>query len=49
MASHFIESALQRDYPLTMGMVVVYTALLLTMNALVDFSYSLIDPRVKVE
>lgn len=49
MASHFIEAALQRDYPLTMGMVLVYTTILLTMNALVDFSYALIDPRVKVE
>jgi oligopeptide transport system permease protein len=49
MGSHFIEGALQRDYTLTMGMVLVYTALLLTMNALVDFSYALIDPRVKLE
>jgi ABC-type dipeptide/oligopeptide/nickel transport system permease component len=32
-----------------MGMVVVYTVILLVMNALVDASYSLIDPRVKVE
>jgi ABC-type dipeptide/oligopeptide/nickel transport system permease component len=49
MASHFIEAALQRDYPLAMGMVVVYTVILLVMNALVDASYSVIDPRVKVE
>lgn len=49
MGSHFIEAAIQRDYPLAMGMVLVYTALLLTMNALVDFSYALIDPRVKLE
>jgi oligopeptide transport system permease protein len=49
MGSHFIEGALQRDYTLTMGMVLIYTGLLLTMNALVDFSYALIDPRVKLE
>jgi ABC-type dipeptide/oligopeptide/nickel transport system permease component len=49
MGSHFIEGAMQRDYTLTMGMVLVYTALLLVMNALVDFSYALIDPRVKLE
>lgn len=49
MGSHFIESAMQRDYPLAMGMVLIYTALLLVMNALVDFSYALIDPRVKLE
>jgi oligopeptide transport system permease protein len=49
MASHFVEAAIQRDYTLALGMVVVYTVILLVMNALVDASYSLIDPRVKVE
>jgi oligopeptide transport system permease protein len=49
MASHFVEAATQRDYPLALGMVIVYTIILLVMNALVDSSYSLIDPRVKVE
>jgi oligopeptide transport system permease protein len=47
MSSHFIDAAIQRDYPLALGMVVIYTIILLTMNALVDASYSLIDPRVK--
>lgn len=49
MGSHFIEAATQRDYTLAMGMVLVYTALLYTMNVLVDICYSLLDPRVKVE
>ncbi|MCH2360288.1 MAG: ABC transporter permease subunit [Pirellulales bacterium] len=49
MGSHFIEAALQRDYPLAMGMVLVYTCLLYVMNTLVDISYGVIDPRVKVE
>ncbi|MGI8980330.1 MAG: ABC transporter permease [Pirellulaceae bacterium] len=49
MGTHFIESATQRDYPLAMGMVLVYTFLLLVMNAIVDFSYAVIDPRVKPE
>ena len=48
MASHFIEAALARDYTLALGLVVVYTVILLLMNALVDLSYSVIDPRVKV-
>jgi len=47
MGSHFIEAALQRDYTLSMGMILVYTLLLVSMNALVDVSYALIDPRVK--
>jgi oligopeptide transport system permease protein len=49
LGSHFIEAALQRDYTLAMGMVLVYTLLLFVMNMLVDLSYSLIDPRVAVE
>jgi oligopeptide transport system permease protein len=46
---HFIEAATQRDYTLAMGMVLVYTFLLFVMNTLVDLSYGLIDPRVKLK
>ena len=49
MGSHFIEAAIQRDYTLEMGVVLVYTFLLYLLNTLVDFSYGVIDPRVKVE
>jgi oligopeptide transport system permease protein len=49
MGSHFVEAAMQRDYTLEMGVVLVYTFLLFLMNTLVDFSYSVIDPRVKME
>lgn len=49
MGSHFIEAATQRDYTVAMGMVLVYTLLLLAMNMLVDFSYAVIDPRVKLD
>jgi oligopeptide transport system permease protein len=49
LGSHFIEAALQRDYTLAMGMVLVYTFLLFLMNTLVDLSYAFIDPRVKFE
>lgn len=49
MGSHFVEAALQRDFTMAMGMVLVYTALLLFMNTLVDLSYALIDPRVNLD
>ena len=49
MGSHFIDAATQRDYTLALGMVVVYTLLVLVMNTLVDLSYAIIDPRVKME
>jgi ABC-type dipeptide/oligopeptide/nickel transport system permease component len=46
---HFVQAATQRDYTLAMGLVLLYTALLYLMNLAVDVSYSLLDPRVKVE
>jgi ABC-type dipeptide/oligopeptide/nickel transport system permease component len=49
MGSHFIEAALQRDFPVALGMVLVYTCLLFIANAIVDLSYVVIDPRVKLE
>ncbi len=49
MGSHFVEAATQRDYTLAMGMVMIYTILLFVMNTIVDISYAVIDPRVKIE
>lgn len=46
---HFVEAALQKDYTLAMGLVLLYTVLLYTMNYLVDLSYAILDPRVKLE
>ena len=48
MGSHFIEAVFQRDQTLAMGVVLVYAFLLFVMNTLVDISYALIDPRVKL-
>jgi len=47
LGNHFVEAAVQRDYPLAMGMVLVYTVLLLVMNTVVDLSYMYLDPRIK--
>ena len=48
LGAHFIQSATQRDLTLAMGLVLLYTALLYTMNLLVDIAYTLLDPRVKL-
>jgi oligopeptide transport system permease protein len=45
----FVQAALQSDTPMAMGLVVVYTALLFTMNTLVDAAYTWLDPRVSWE
>ena len=44
-----INSSLNRDYFMVVGLVVLYAALLLVLNLLVDISYTLLDPRVKYE
>lgn len=49
MGSHFVEAALQRDYPLALGMVLVYTLLLMVLNLIVDFTYAILDPRVELQ
>src|SRR5206468_12753520 len=42
-----VNSVLNRDYTMVVGLVVLYAVLLLLLNLAVDFAYSLIDPRVK--
>ena len=44
----FVQSATQRDFTVAMGLVMVYTSLLYTMNTLVDIAYTVLDPRVKL-
>lgn len=43
---YFIQGALNRDYTLVMGTVIVYALLILILNLIVDLLYSLLDPRV---
>ena len=42
----FVQSAIDNDTPMAMGIVVLYTILLFTMNTLVDAAYTWLDPRV---
>ena len=44
-----VNSSLNRDYTLIVGLVVLYAALLLVLNLIVDFAYSVLDPRVRYE
>jgi len=46
---YFIDGALNRDYTLVMGAVIVVAALILAFNLLVDLAYAFIDPRVRHE
>ena len=44
-----VNGSLNRDYTLVVGLVVLYAALLVVMNLVVDFVYVLLDRRVKYE
>jgi oligopeptide transport system permease protein len=46
---YFVNGALNRDYPVVMGVVVFYAVLIILLNLLVDLVYGFLDPRVKVE
>ncbi len=44
---YFVEGALNRDYTLVMGTVVLIAVFVLAFNLLVDILYAIIDPRVR--
>jgi oligopeptide transport system permease protein len=44
-----VNSSLNRDYPLIVGLSLLYAILLIGLNLIVDFAYTLLDPRVKYE
>jgi len=46
---YLVQGALNRDYTLVMGMVIIYSALLILMGLLVDLLYGWLDPRVRFE
>lgn len=46
LGNFFVKSALNRDYTLIMGTVIVYSLILVVMNLLVDIIYGLLDPRI---
>jgi ABC-type dipeptide/oligopeptide/nickel transport system permease component len=45
----FVDSVTGRDYPLLLGIVLVFAILISVVNLLVDLSYGLLDPRVRYQ
>ena len=45
----FINSMLNRDYTMTLGLALLYAVLVIGLNLVVDFAYTLLDPRIKYE
>jgi oligopeptide transport system permease protein len=49
LGMHMVNSSLNSDYTLTVGLALLYAVLLIGLNLVVDFVYLLLDPRVKYE
>jgi oligopeptide transport system permease protein len=48
MGRYFITAVTNRDYPLVMGVTIVYAVLIVLMNFIVDLVYTFLDPRVRL-
>src|SRR4029077_11581458 len=46
---YLVQGAINRDYALVMGMVIVYGTLVLLLNLIADLVYGWLDPRVRHE
>ena len=44
---YFVQGALNRDYTLVMGTVVIIAAFVVVFNLIVDLLYALLDPKVR--
>ncbi len=48
LGKSFVDGALQRDYTVVMGMVILYAALILFLNLVSDLVTAALDPRVRL-
>jgi ABC-type dipeptide/oligopeptide/nickel transport system permease component len=49
MGSLLIEGLQSRDYPLIIGLVLVYTTMFVIINVAIDICYAVIDPRIRFD
>ena len=48
MGRYFVQSILNRDYPIIMATTILYASLLIIMNLVVDILYRFVDPRIDI-
>ena len=46
---YFVDAALNRDYTLVMGTVVVIAIFIIAFNLIVDLLYAVVDPSVRYD
>ena len=44
-----MQGALNRDYPLVMGVMIFHTVLIIALNLVVDLVYGWLDPKVRYD
>lgn len=49
LGRHFVTSIYNRDYTVILGVTVFYSALIISLNLVVDLIYPLLDPRIKLD
>ena len=49
MGRFFITAVTNRDYPLIMGVTLVYTVIIILSNIIVDLGLAWLDPRIRLE
>jgi len=49
MGKYFVTAISQRDYPVIMGVTLIYAMLLVVANLMVDMTYAWLDPRIRYE
>ncbi|MBY0404036.1 MAG: ABC transporter permease, partial [Cyanobacteria bacterium] len=47
LGKHFVTAVSNRDYPLVMGITLVYSLLLILFNVMTDWVYGSLDPRLR--
>ncbi len=47
LGRYFVQGALNRDYPLVLGVVTLYAGLIIAFNLIADLVYGWLDPRVR--
>lgn len=49
MGSYFVDGAINRDYTLVMGAIIIYAGLIIALNLIADILYAVLDPKVKYD
>ena len=49
LGTHFVNGCLNKDIPLVLGAVLVYSAMVVVFNLLVDVAYATVDPRIALD